>query len=166
MLMANSVEGRFPFLDKDVVDLANRLPGRHKLLGLDEKYLLKQAFADLVPDEILHRPKQPYRAPDAAQFFFAAAGRTGSSEVTSPEALAAAGVFEPRPVAGAAREVPPAPAAYEHGQHRQHAGSRGAAPPSSSTSSFIAGRRRRRGRDRTTRADVAVDLVQTSRSTA
>jgi asparagine synthase (glutamine-hydrolysing) len=94
MLMANSVEGRFPFLDRDVVDFANALPARHKLFGLEEKYLLKRAFADLVPDDIVHRPKQPYRAPDAASFF--AAGRPAwFDEITSERALAAAGVFEP-----------------------------------------------------------------------
>ena len=75
MLMANSVEGRFPFLDRDVVDFANALPARHKLFGLEEKYLLKRAFADLVPDDIIHRPKQPYRAPDAASFFTAGPSR-------------------------------------------------------------------------------------------
>ena len=94
MLMANSVEGRFPFLDRDVVGFANTLPAHHKLFGLDEKHLLKRAFADVIPPEILRRPKQPYRAPDAASFF----GGRGSDwfdEVTSPEALAAAGVFEP-----------------------------------------------------------------------
>ena len=69
MLMANSVEGRFPFLDKDVVAFANQLPARHKLAGLDEKHLLKLAFEDLVPEEIRRRPKQPYRAPDTASFF-------------------------------------------------------------------------------------------------
>ncbi|SPD72968.1 Asparagine synthetase [uncultured Desulfobacterium sp.] len=69
MLMANSVEGRFPFLDCNVVDFANHLPARHKLLGLDEKHLLKAAFRDLIPTSILNRPKQPYRAPDAASFF-------------------------------------------------------------------------------------------------
>jgi asparagine synthase (glutamine-hydrolysing) len=99
MLMANSVEGRFPFLDRDVIEFANRLPARHKLCGLDEKHLLKRAFEDLVPTEILHRPKQPYRAPDAASFFGAA--RPGwLDEVTSPEAIAAAGVFDPTLVAG------------------------------------------------------------------
>ena len=97
MLMANSVEGRFPFLDPDVVDFANMLPARHKLFGLEEKYLLKRAFADLVPDDIIHRPKQPYRAPDAASFF--AAGRPSwFDEFMSEQAIASAGVFEPSAV--------------------------------------------------------------------
>jgi asparagine synthase (glutamine-hydrolysing) len=99
MLMANAVEGRFPFLDRDVVDFANALPARHKLFGLEEKYLLKRAFADLVPDDIIHRPKQPYRAPDAASFF-AADRPSWFDEVTSKRAIAAAGVFEPSMVAG------------------------------------------------------------------
>jgi asparagine synthase (glutamine-hydrolysing) len=99
MLMAHSVEGRFPFLDREVVEFANALPARHKLFGLEEKYLLKRAFADLVPDSIRHRPKQPYRAPDAACFF--AAGRPAwFGEVMSERAVEAAGVFEPSLVAG------------------------------------------------------------------
>ena len=69
MLMGHSVEGRFPFLDCDVVDFANGLPAHHKLLGLDEKHVLKRAFEDVLPETILRRPKQPYRAPDAASFF-------------------------------------------------------------------------------------------------
>ena len=70
MLMANSVEGRFPFLDCNLVDFASQLPPRHKLLVLDEKHLLKIAFEDMIPETILKRPKQPYRAPDASSFFF------------------------------------------------------------------------------------------------
>ncbi len=99
MLMAHSVEGRFPFLDSEVVDFANMLPARHKLFGLEEKYVLKRAFADLVPDDIMHRPKQPYRAPDAASFF-AADRPAWFEEVMSERAVAAAGVFEPSVVAG------------------------------------------------------------------
>jgi asparagine synthase (glutamine-hydrolysing) len=99
MLMANSVEGRFPFLDRDVVEFANALPARHKLFGLEEKYLLKRAFADIVPDDIIHRPKQPYRAPDAASFF-AADGPGWLDAVMSERAIAVAGVFEPSVVAG------------------------------------------------------------------
>jgi asparagine synthase (glutamine-hydrolysing) len=99
MLMANSVEGRFPFLDPDVVELANAIPAGHKLFGLEEKYILKQAFTDLVPPEILRRPKQPYRAPDAASFM-ADPGSEWFAEVTSERAVREAGVFRPDLVTG------------------------------------------------------------------
>ncbi len=100
MLMANSVEGRFPFLDRDVVDFAASVPGWHKLLGLEEKHLLKLAFRDLVPEAILNRPKQPYRAPDALSFFSSGTPVGWLEHVTSPASIAAAGVFDPRQVAG------------------------------------------------------------------
>lgn len=95
MLMANSVEGRFPFLDPDVVAVASAMPARHRLMGLDEKHVLKRAFADLVPTSVLTRPKQPYRAPDAAAFFGPGAGQEWLSECLSPAAVASVGVFEP-----------------------------------------------------------------------
>ena len=123
MLMAHSVEGRFPFLDRDVVDFANALPAWHKLFGLEEKYLLKRAFADLVPDDILHRPKQPYRAPDAVSFF--TPDRPAWFEaVTTERAIAATGVFEPSLVTELLAKCERM-AGREHEQHRQHAGSRG-----------------------------------------
>jgi asparagine synthase (glutamine-hydrolysing) len=99
MLMAHSVEGRFPFLDPGVVELAAALPAWHKLCGLDEKHVLKRAFADLVPDEIVHRPKQPYRAPDAAAFF-GPDQPDWVREVTSERAVEEAGVFDPALVSG------------------------------------------------------------------
>ncbi len=68
MLMAHSVEGRFPFLDKDVVALANSLPAAYKLRVLDEKHVLKRARERPRPAEIIARKKQPYRAPDALSF--------------------------------------------------------------------------------------------------
>jgi asparagine synthase (glutamine-hydrolysing) len=97
MLMANSVEGRFPFLDYRFVDFANQLPARHKLLALDEKHLLKISFADLVPRSILQRPKQPYRAPDAASFF-----NVGNldwvDDLLSEDILKKAAIFTPNAV--------------------------------------------------------------------
>jgi asparagine synthase (glutamine-hydrolysing) len=99
MLMANSVEGRFPFLDPNVVAFANGLPARHKLFGLDEKFLLKYAFADLIPEEILFRPKQPYRAPDASSFFLGGEPEW-LGDVLSPAAVSSSDVFEPERVAG------------------------------------------------------------------
>ena len=93
VLMANSVEGRFPFLDTEVVDSAMRLASRHKLRGLEEKVVLKEIARDLVPAEIIARPKQPYRAPDAASF--AGPDRPDWVDaVLSPDALARHGLFD------------------------------------------------------------------------
>ncbi|KMQ52445.1 Asparagine synthetase [glutamine-hydrolyzing] [Chitinispirillum alkaliphilum] len=68
MLMGNSVEGRFPFLDHRVIEFANSIPPDFKLNILEEKYILKQAFSDILPKEIASRPKQPYRAPISRSF--------------------------------------------------------------------------------------------------
>jgi asparagine synthase (glutamine-hydrolysing) len=94
MLMAHSVEGRFPFLDRDVVALALALPDRFKLDGLDEKMVLRRLAADLLPAEILTRRKQPYRAPDALSFVSGDAP-DWVGEMLTPAALEAAGVFDP-----------------------------------------------------------------------
>jgi asparagine synthase (glutamine-hydrolysing) len=94
MLMAHSVEGRFPFLDPNVVDLAASLPARFKLHVLDEKHVLKRASAELVPAAIVARKKQPYRAPDALCFTGDAAP-SWVDEMMSGESIAAAGVFDP-----------------------------------------------------------------------
>jgi asparagine synthase (glutamine-hydrolysing) len=63
MAMANSVEGRYPFLDYRVIEFCSSLPVNYKLKGLNEKYLLKKLLRNKIPDSILKRPKQPYRAP-------------------------------------------------------------------------------------------------------
>lgn len=94
MLMAHSVEGRFPFLDRRVAALAESLPAKYKLRALDEKHVLKKAAAELVPAEILNRPKQPYRAPDALSFTSPEA-REWVADVTRPDAVRDAGCFDP-----------------------------------------------------------------------
>jgi asparagine synthase (glutamine-hydrolysing) len=93
MLMAHSVEGRFPFLDPAVIDLAHGLPDAMKLRVLDEKHVLKRVAAGLVPGEILARKKQPYRAPDA-QSFASPAAAPAIDELLSERAVAAAGVLD------------------------------------------------------------------------
>ena len=92
MLMAHSVEGRFPFLDRNVVALAESLPDSYKLKVLDEKHVLKRAAADLVPAEVRNRTKQPYRAPDALALATPVA-ESWIEEVASTNALKEAGVF-------------------------------------------------------------------------
>ena len=49
MMMAHSVEGRFPFLDHRVVEFCNRLPARFKLRGLQDKYLLRKLSQEWLP---------------------------------------------------------------------------------------------------------------------
>ena len=94
MLMANSIEGRFPFLDREVMTLAGRLPDSYKLRGLDEKHVLKRIAGGLLPEAIRKRPKQPYRAPDALAFVGEQAPGW-ITDVLGEDALRAAGVFDP-----------------------------------------------------------------------
>jgi len=63
MLLGNSVEGRFPFLDHRVIEFACALPGNFKLKTLVEKHLLRRFARDRLPSALVNRPKQPYRAP-------------------------------------------------------------------------------------------------------
>ena len=98
MAMANSIEGRFPFLDHRLVEFGAKLPPRLKMSGLDEKHILKNATQHLVPDSIRQRSKQPYRAPDAHSFFDTDSGMARFEyvdEMLSPSAIADAGLFDP-----------------------------------------------------------------------
>ncbi len=97
--MANSIEGRFPFLDHRVIEFANRLPPHLKIRGLAEKYLLKKSVAGLLPQAVLARTKQPYRAPDSASFFRDGRPVDYAAELFSPGKLADAGYFDPAAVA-------------------------------------------------------------------
>lgn len=98
MSMGNSVEGRFPFLDYRVVEFASQIPVRFKMNGLNEKYLLKYAMRELIPDRIRNRPKQPYRAPEAHSFIDTqkqTARFEYVSRLLSPEKLEENGLFQP-----------------------------------------------------------------------
>lgn len=69
MGMANSIEGRYPFLDHRVIEFCMKLNPDLKLKGLNEKYLLKYMMKDRIPESILNRSKQAYRAPIRSTFF-------------------------------------------------------------------------------------------------
>lgn len=92
--MAESIEGRFPFLDHRLIEFANRLPPRYKLMGLTEKYLLKRAVKGLLPEGIRTRTKQPYRAPDSASFFHNGEPVDYVAELFSPARIQDAGYFD------------------------------------------------------------------------
>jgi asparagine synthase (glutamine-hydrolysing) len=102
--MANSVEGRYPFLDYRVVEFCNRLPSDLKLAGLMEKWLLKQLGRKLLPDNIWQRPKRPYRAPIHRSFFGQGApGYVG--DLLSEAALRESQFFNPVAVAQLVKKV-------------------------------------------------------------
>lgn len=68
MGMANSIEGRYPFLDYRLIEFCSSLPADYKLNGLNEKFLLKKLLGNRIPEKILKRPKQAYRAPIKSVF--------------------------------------------------------------------------------------------------
>nr|WP_297082220.1 asparagine synthase-related protein [Thermoleptolyngbya sp. C42_A2020_037] len=60
---AVGLEGRSPLFDPRMVDLSMQIPPEHKLSGIQEKAVLKQAVADLLPDVIVNRPKSGMMVP-------------------------------------------------------------------------------------------------------
>jgi asparagine synthase (glutamine-hydrolysing) len=83
-----------PFLDHRVIEFANRLPPNYKLRGLNEKAVLREAAADLLPPAIRNRVKQPYRAPDSASFFTDGKPLDYVAELFSAQRLRDAGYFD------------------------------------------------------------------------
>ena len=63
MSMAHGLEVRSPFLDSELLSYTVRLPPGLKARGLSLKRVLKEAVEDLVPREILHRPKKGFGVP-------------------------------------------------------------------------------------------------------
>lgn len=96
--MANSIEGRFPFLDHHVIEFANRLPPKLKMRGLVEKYILKKSMKGLLPETVRARTKQPYRAPDSASFFDDGKPVEYVADLLGATSIASAGYFDPAAV--------------------------------------------------------------------
>jgi asparagine synthase (glutamine-hydrolysing) len=62
MTMAQSIEGRVPFLDLEMIRLAQRIPAQLKLSQIlsPEKWILRKAFEDLLPPDVLWRDKEQF----------------------------------------------------------------------------------------------------------
>ncbi len=61
--MAHSIEGRVPFLDHEVAEVANTIPPGLKMYGHEKKYILKKAFEGILPDRVTHREKKGFGVP-------------------------------------------------------------------------------------------------------
>lgn len=88
--MANGLEERFPFLDNDLVNFAQKIPVKHKLGNLelmkrmdeniagnkrlqygeydDGKNVLRKAMKDILPEKIINRKKQGFSSPDESWY--------------------------------------------------------------------------------------------------
>jgi len=97
MAMANSVEGRYPFLDHRVSEFASKLHPSLKMHVLSEKYILKRAARSKIPASVLGRSKQPYRAPDGKSFF-GTESPDYVEELLSLDKLKKSNIFQPGPV--------------------------------------------------------------------
>ena len=63
MSMANSLEARAPFLDTALMDYVAALPDDYKLQGTTTKAILRDAFADVLPDDVKRAPKRGFGVP-------------------------------------------------------------------------------------------------------
>lgn len=102
MMMGHSIEGRFPFLDHNVIEFANTIPPKYKLKILNEKYILKKTYESILPESIIKRYKQPYRAPISQCF----SGRNNTaSQMLSKDAIEKGGYFNPASVDAIAKKL-------------------------------------------------------------
>lgn len=91
--MAVSLETRAPFLDPRVGQFAASVPVDYKLKGKSGKVILKEAMRDLLPQDILHRPKKGFGIPIAEWL----KGRLNPlmHDMLAPERLNKQGLFNP-----------------------------------------------------------------------
>jgi len=104
MAMANSVEGRYPFLDYRVIEFCNSLPGDFKMRRLDEKYILKRMMKNRIPESILKRSKQAYRAPVKSAFVNNNPPEY-VREMLRPETFSKAGIFDWNSISDLIRKI-------------------------------------------------------------
>lgn len=63
MSMAHSIEARVPLLDHELIEFVQSIPASLKLRGQTTKHILKQAMGELIPNEIINRPKMGFGVP-------------------------------------------------------------------------------------------------------
>ena len=96
MSMACSIEARVPLLDKDVAELAFRLPSRLKYDGSHTKILLKRVAARHVPRECVYRAKQGFSIP--IKNWLKEELRPMAEQYLAPARIEREGLFEPKVV--------------------------------------------------------------------
>jgi asparagine synthase (glutamine-hydrolysing) len=93
MTLANSVEGRYPFLDIDLVEFSTRIPPELKLHNHVEKYILKRVAEDVLPAGIVKREKFGFHAPGSP--YLLQNGIEWVNDMLSHERIKRQGYFNP-----------------------------------------------------------------------
>jgi len=88
--MSTSIEGRVPFLDHELVEFTQDIPQSWKVRDGTKKYLLKKAVGDLLPDNIIQRPKMGFAAP-VAEWLRADFGREAQETILGSNLFETAG---------------------------------------------------------------------------
>ena len=96
--MAANLEVRVPFLNREMIELAARMPPRLKLHGLTRKYVLKRALENVLPKDVVWRKKAGFGAP--IRSWLRGPLRPLVDDLLSEESVKRRGLFRPAEVKG------------------------------------------------------------------
>jgi asparagine synthase (glutamine-hydrolysing) len=94
--MAANLEVRVPFLNRDLIEMAARMPPQLKLHGLKRKYILKRALEKFLPRDVIWRKKAGFGAP--VRSWLRGALRPLVDDLLSEETVRRRGLFRPEEV--------------------------------------------------------------------
>ncbi|HEY2963210.1 MAG TPA: asparagine synthase C-terminal domain-containing protein, partial [Pyrinomonadaceae bacterium] len=94
--MAANLEVRVPFLNREMIEMAARMPPRLKLRGLTRKYVLKRALESVLPREVVWRKKAGFGAP--IRSWLRGPLRPLVNDLLSENAVKQRGLFRPNEV--------------------------------------------------------------------
>ena len=94
--MAANLEVRVPFLNREMIDMAARMPPRLKLRGLKRKYVLKRALEKVLPKDVVWRKKAGFGAP--IRSWLRGPLKPMIADLLSEESVRRRGIFRPNEV--------------------------------------------------------------------
>ena len=94
--MAANLEVRVPFLNREMIEMAARMPARLKLRGLKRKYILKRALEGVLPHDVIWRKKAGFGAP--IRSWLRGPLKPLIDDLLSEESIKRRGIFRPKEV--------------------------------------------------------------------
>ena len=93
MSMAHAIEGRVPFLDHELVEYSLRLPPKLKIRGGQNKAILRDYAADILPPDVARRRKVPFYVP-LDEYLSHSGYRELVADTLSADAVRSRGLFD------------------------------------------------------------------------